>query len=138
MMSGGQGRLFIPHIPEHCKHDGISSNINAVSKGSFKSREEYYRSDEWRNLRRIKMDQSGNQCEQCHSMVRLEVHHVSYERLYREQLDDLKVLCIACHPNADRQREYRNALSTYIEKKYGEDYPDDVEEEFDRWLERQE
>lgn len=40
---------------------------------------------------------SRRKCEACGSGSDLHVHHMTYERLFRERLSDLKLLCKGCH-----------------------------------------
>jgi hypothetical protein len=96
----------------------------------------------------------GSKCERCESQFKLDLHHKNYERLGKELLSDLELLCQGCHRKADVQRAsagraksanalHSAAMDTYATKKYGEDYelrvdPDRLEEEFDAWLQRKE
>ncbi len=45
----------------------------------------------------------GPRCQACGGAERLEVHHLTYERLGYERLTDLMVLCHACHAEAHGQ-----------------------------------
>jgi hypothetical protein len=105
----------------------------------FTSRQEYYRSPEWQYTRRQKLEQVGNRCERCGKAGRLDVHHLSYDNLYDERMEDLKALCRDCHGPADYEREYSSGLSTYLEKRFGENAwmidASDYADEFDDWLE---
>jgi hypothetical protein len=70
----------------------------------------------------------------------LDVHHLTYEYLGDEPLEDLEALCRPCHRSADAEREYEDGLWTFATKKYGKGWsmriPIEVaEEEFDDWLE---
>ena len=61
---------------------------------------EYLRSDHWREVREIKLRSANFICELCDGRVgdgRLDVHHLSYERLGHEMESDLQVLCRPCH-----------------------------------------
>jgi ssDNA-binding Zn-finger/Zn-ribbon topoisomerase 1 len=58
---------------------------------------EYLHSDYWLSLKAQAIRNAGYRCEQCGSMVKLNVHHGSYERLGNEQPEDLQVLCHKCH-----------------------------------------
>jgi hypothetical protein len=94
----------------------------------------------------------GERCERCGYAHELQLHHKTYERLGRELISDLEVLCHQCHEKADEERalqgqirsetaRYNAALDTYATKKYGENWdfqhdPEQVAEEFDEWLER--
>jgi 5-methylcytosine-specific restriction endonuclease McrA len=116
--------------------------------------ERHIKSTQWRNSRRAIIKLRGNKCERCPSTFELDLHHKTYERLGREQLSDLELLCKACHKIADAERmaqgERRSAkalhnagMNTYATKKYGEDWQErsdveQIEEEFDDWLNRQE
>ncbi len=64
------------------------------------TREEYHaylRSDSWAAIRRMAIEYAGGRCHVCNTERRLEVHHRTYERVGRESLFDLAVLCRACH-----------------------------------------
>lgn len=114
-----------------------------ITKKYFRSKEEYYKSEEWEKIRIFTLHRAQNRCQRCGAEKNLQVHHLTYDNLYNEKPQDLEVLCKKCHYRADREREsdnwYNNALDTYMSKKYGEDwdYFDGCEEEFDAWLERQ-
>lgn len=64
----------------------------------------YLNSWHWRIMRQIKLWLSGHKCQLCASRHRLEVHHNTYERVGRESLNDLVVLCRQCH------QKYHNKL----------------------------
>ena len=58
----------------------------------------YLESAEWHTLRQRKLAQAGYKCQNCGSRRRdrgswLEVNHLTYDRLFRERLSDLNVLC---------------------------------------------
>jgi len=57
----------------------------------------YMNSNEWRKKRQERLTLDGYQCQMCGSKDHLEVHHVSYERLGKETMDDLITLCFTCH-----------------------------------------
>lgn len=100
----------------------------------------YIQSDKWYAKRAKIIEKRGYVCESCSSTHQLQLHHLTYDRLGHELDEDLLLLCKACHETADRvrvrQTRYRNARTTYIEKKYGDDPPEGADEEFDEWLER--
>lgn len=63
----------------------------------------YLLSDEWREKRdeRIKMD--GNKCAVCESKKNLNVHHLTYKNITRENVEkDLITLCHRCHATLHR------------------------------------
>ena len=57
----------------------------------------YLRTPEWRAVRKSALVAAGNVCSKCRRGGRLEVHHKTYARWGKEELDDLLVLCHACH-----------------------------------------
>lgn len=58
---------------------------------------QYICSPDWKRRREWAMQSGGRCCATCSSTKRLEVHHKTYERLGAERLEDLIVLCQACH-----------------------------------------
>jgi len=57
----------------------------------------YLNTPQWQLLRRLKIEEAKGRCEVCMGKENLQVHHRTYERLFRESLSDLTVLCDACH-----------------------------------------
>ena len=112
---------------------------------------DYMQSREWRDRANIVKAHSAWRCRICNrheSEVTLDAHHNTYERLGHERLSDLICLCRDCHKIADAQRASRErrekrerAFETYAEKRWGQDWPDLVDEDeaysqFEEWLER--
>lgn len=105
-------------------------------------RGEYLHSDHWRETRLRKLEAAGWQCERCGQQARrtvyetlggLDVHHKTYERVNREELDDLEVLCFRCHaiehgqPSDDRSLVKRQRV-------VGLEYePDEIDLEIQSW-----
>lgn len=58
---------------------------------------EWMKSPAWRQIRNRKMKESGYKCELCGSAKNLHVHHITYENIGHEPLDDLLVVCNKCH-----------------------------------------
>jgi 5-methylcytosine-specific restriction endonuclease McrA len=55
-------------------------------------------SDHWRELRRRVLADRGYACERCGmTLALLDVHHLHYRTLGDEGLDDVELLCRACH-----------------------------------------
>ena len=63
--------------------------------------DEYLRSDEWLALRRLVLRRDGYRCRHTGKASRpgdpLQVHHLTYERVGAERLDDLITLCRSAH-----------------------------------------
>jgi DNA-directed RNA polymerase subunit RPC12/RpoP len=113
--------------------------------------EAHIRSAQWRNMRQGIIKLRGDKCEHCGYRVTLQLHHKTYERLGKELISDLELLCVPCHEKADTARAaegqarsaaafYGAGLDTYASKKYGDEWflvmdREEIEEEYDRWLE---
>ena len=48
-------------------------------------------------MKRQVRERSGGDCERCHSATATSVHHLTYERIGHESLDDLTDVCKGCH-----------------------------------------
>lgn len=57
----------------------------------------YLRSAHWIAKRKEAMEHYGSVCDQCGATSNLHVHHKTYARLCQEKMEDLQVLCKACH-----------------------------------------
>lgn len=58
----------------------------------------YRMSPQWQTLRRKVLKREGYKCGYCKiSNVRLDVHHLNYDRIGKERLEDLVALCQRCH-----------------------------------------
>jgi phage terminase large subunit GpA-like protein len=60
-------------------------------------------------VKRKRMELANWQCEHCGAKDKLSIHHVTYERIFNETLEDVRILCRKCHTKADveRRREER-------------------------------
>lgn len=80
--------------------DGITERVKPreLKRRSKRGRyQRYLHSPHWLRVRRAALERDGYQCCRCPTRKRLEVHHVSYERLGREELADVETLCRSCH-----------------------------------------
>jgi hypothetical protein len=66
---------------------------------------EYIRSPEWRQKRLEIIRRARGICEQCGLWPVVNVHHLTYERLGNEPLEDLLGLCSGCHERAHGGRD---------------------------------
>ena len=57
----------------------------------------YLSSAVWKKLRQAVIDRCNDCCERCGKRLVDEIHHVTYKRIYKEDLDDLLGLCEGCH-----------------------------------------
>lgn len=58
---------------------------------------DYMKSEEWKWTRAERIKKDGYKCSMCGSAKNLCVHHITYENLGDEPLDDLITLCAKCH-----------------------------------------
>ena len=108
----------------------------------------HLKSANWRKFCKLALRAANFACQKCgYGSARLEVHHLNYDRLGREYLTDVQVLCPDCHPKADlerklaaeargRERQEQSAYHTYMMKTYGDGYErdEDTYEEFREWI----
>lgn len=102
---------------------------------------EYLASDHWKKLRERKLESVGRKCETCGRLARrtpggflggLDVHHLSYERLRNEPLDDLQVLCFQCHAVEHGQPADDRSVAIRRERRAGFE-PDEIDLEVESW-----
>ncbi len=55
------------------------------------------KSDQWQVLRHKILKRASYKCEICEKAKPLQVHHLTYDRIFHEQLDDLQAVCDRCH-----------------------------------------
>jgi 5-methylcytosine-specific restriction endonuclease McrA len=65
---------------------------------------QHIRSARWRNMRKDMARLRNHRCERCGNGPPLHLHHKTYDRLGRELISDLEVLCCQCHRAADGER----------------------------------
>ena len=83
----------------------------------------YLASREWMVLKAQVRERSGGVCERCFNAPHEETHHVTYERIGHERIEDLIGICGACHrylsglddydPNATKIPSNGEILMTY-------------------------
>lgn len=59
--------------------------------------DEYLQTEHWQNTRTLALQRANYKCQLCNDNDTLNVHHKTYARLWKEQEDDLVVLCQECH-----------------------------------------
>jgi 5-methylcytosine-specific restriction endonuclease McrA len=57
----------------------------------------YLQSDQWKTKRRKILQRAGYRCELCRKAKPLQIHHLTYERIFNERMDDLQAVCDRCH-----------------------------------------
>lgn len=62
---------------------------------------EYISSEEWIQLKVDLLQQRGCKCERCEKVFKraskLQLHHLTYDRLFNEKPSDLQLVCRNCH-----------------------------------------
>lgn len=96
---------------------------------------QYERTSYWRDKREAVRRRANGKCESCKKPVendsQLDVHHLTYDRIGNENLEDLLALCYECHRNADMERgdrtqerreisRFEARVNAYAEKKWGD------------------
>ena len=64
---------------------------------SKNNKKEYMSSVAWQLKREMVLARDKHSCRSCTSLDRLEVHHITYQRLGNEKLSDLVTVCRDCH-----------------------------------------
>lgn len=62
---------------------------------------EYLASDEWKQRRKQRILESDGKCEACGTTLDLQVHHLTYDRIFHEPMRDLMALCNYHHAAAE-------------------------------------
>lgn len=82
-----------------------ASRFRAKRRRAPKSRyHKYLLSPEWKALRKKVFERDEYRCRFCESSKNLEVHHLTYERIFHERLEDLVTACDGCHGYIHRLR----------------------------------
>lgn len=70
------------------------SNYLTSPKGKY---HQYLESKEWKEKRKLVFERDKNLCQSCKSAPAFHVHHLHYNNIFRENLEDLLSVCAACH-----------------------------------------
>lgn len=70
------------------------SNVKGFNRIEY---QRYLASPEWAVLRKRVGERCSDRCERCHVGTYANAHHLTYDRLYHESLEDLQGLCHDCH-----------------------------------------
>lgn len=87
--------------------------------------QEYLQSENWDSKRQYLFNLLGRACELCGNSDVVQVHHLTYERLYQERKSDLLVVCSKCHGTVDKNRREYNGqdyFAYWVFNKYGDDW----------------
>ncbi|MFA6128818.1 MAG: HNH endonuclease signature motif containing protein [Bacteroidales bacterium] len=69
--------------------------------------QEYLLSPEWKDKRTLVLQRDNNICQSCKEQPAEQVHHLTYDNLFNEPLEDLQALCCKCHDKIHSLDFYR-------------------------------
>lgn len=73
---------------------------------SAEDKQTYLQSNEWKSLRNQVFTRDNHTCQSCGSKTSLNCHHVTYQHLGAESLDQLTTLCTTCHTALHKRLGY--------------------------------
>ena len=71
---------------------------------TFEEYQEYLKSDEWKERRKELKEICESQCMRCGAKGKI-AHHLTYEHVLCESIDELEFLCEDCHDRAHMMNE---------------------------------
>jgi hypothetical protein len=74
---------------------------------------QYLQSPHWRKFR-TKIYSYVRNCAACGSEENLNIHHLNYEHLYKETIEDVVVLCRICHGSLHRSEQMGFSRTEWI------------------------
>jgi hypothetical protein len=99
--------------------DTIQQQIKASGLSRVKWYSQVYlKSDHWKQTRKKALISSNFTCQGCGYRDMLQVHHLTYDHLGDESIDDLMVLCSDCHGLAhELLREMQKSVDPKIQRR---------------------
>ena len=89
---GGFCHIHDPH--------GIFQNSGKTRRNGFVMYQDYLRSEHWHQFRKKALAHYGYRCTNCGTKAddaMLNIHHLTYETLWHESVDDVLLVCRSCH-----------------------------------------
>lgn len=80
---------------------------------------QYLRTKTWREKANERLKRDGYQCVLCGSAKNLSVHHITYENIGFEKMDDLISVCKGCHEKLHEHDSIRASASGVADKREG-------------------
>jgi len=83
----------------------LESRVRAWQRQQRRQRyQSYLRSPQWYARRQVALAKAGRRCRDCgRPTAKLQVHHLTYKRIFREHPKDLRALCWKCHKRHHRR-----------------------------------
>jgi hypothetical protein len=90
------------------------ADIALIPKSQFmfisaELKQAYMQSKEWKALKLSRLKIAQHQCEHCGSVYSLQLHHITYERITQEEINDVAILCNICHQKIHDKLGYDRA-----------------------------
>lgn len=85
----------------------------------------YLRSDEWKEKREERLKLCNGMCEFCHVAPAAHVHHVTYARVFKERIEDLRGICLDCH-GKEHGRKFKSFKKPEVRGTEEADFDDEV------------
>ena len=76
----------------------------------FKNYQQYLKSRHWWSLRYEVYKERDHRCERCGREKNLQVHHIIYDHIGKEPLEDLEIICSGCHKRHHKNERYLRKL----------------------------
>ena len=92
--------------------DSLFSNLTPIKKWradifmSAEDKQTYMLSIEWQELRILVFTRDNYTCQSCGTKSSLNCHHITYENLGMESIDQLTTLCTTCHTALHKRLGY--------------------------------
>ena len=67
----------------------------------------YLLSPEWKKRRERRLKRCNGICEYCKSAAAIQVHHLTYKRVFKEWISDLRGICLNCHKALHPGKRFR-------------------------------
>ena len=79
----------------------------------------YQASNEWKARVTKVMLRANGLCERCREHKAIHVHHLTYERVGEENLEDLQALCFDCHDDAHEGKLFIDRILRQVDQDLG-------------------
>lgn len=89
------GEIF--HNPYIGNDYCLAPKGTAKKKKDFVPYQDYIKSSDWKKQSKRRMAIDDFKCQRCGTAKNLVVHHITYDRLGNEKMEDLITLCRKCH-----------------------------------------
>lgn len=95
-------KVTLPQVPKKTWRD-MPDKVDG--KNNYAKYRAYINSNAWSSFRKEALKHHGKMCNRCmRDELPVEVHHITYERLFKELLMDVEILCKYCHQKEHTHR----------------------------------